>query len=221
MAAATRSVSDDERPEHEVGRDPEVAERVSGESDAHPRPRKNLADPLARVGEEALRTRSQSRQSRHQHQANEACDEAGGVDREDQRVPDSRDEDARERRSEELWRVPGQAEQRIRLLQPRGADDLRHEPGRRGAEERRGDAEDQRRHREVPDLDRIGEERERNHGLDDRAHRVGGDHQQPPRQPVRPHAAGQREGHPCRHICPEHDPGLALDVSIQARSPFP
>ena len=103
--------------------------------------------------------------------------------------PRPRDEQSREDWPEHADAAAGEAEQRVRFLQPVRADELRDEPGRGRVEERRRDPEHRSGDRELPDRDRIGEERDRDQCLHDRAHHVGADHQLLPRQPVRPHPA--------------------------------
>ena len=117
VGRATQVLLHDERSEDQVGRDREVGERVRDERHAHPRTRQHLAQPLARLGEEALRLRADNTERAHQREAREAGNEARSVDRVDERVADRRDEQPGEHGAEQLGRLAGEAQERVRLLE--------------------------------------------------------------------------------------------------------
>ena len=88
----------------------------------------------------------------------------------------------------------------------------RHEPvvGRDGEGHR--DPEQRLDHDEVPDLDGVGEDQQREQRVERGARDVGAEHQPRARQPVRPDAADQEERDEREHLRAEHDSHLGRVV---------
>ena len=87
--------------------------------------------------------------------------------------------------------APGEAEQRVGLLEPLRTDRRGHEAGRRGLEERIRRPVDRKEHREVPDLRRAGEQEHRSDGLNCAADDVRDEHDHLPGKAVRPDPADE------------------------------
>ena len=108
-------------------------------------------------------------------------------------APMTRHQDAGHGRPDHPAEVVAHAHERVGLLEPCGRHDLRQDGAGRRPEEGLGGAVTRGEHGELPDLRRA---RQQQHGagdLDGRADQVAGDHERAARQPVRPHAADQRQ----------------------------
>ena len=132
-------------------------------------------------------------------------EERRGVDREREARPDAQDERGGERRAGELGDRLDGAERGLRGLDLILRDGLRDEARVGRPEERLGGPEARLDQRDVPDLDRAGEDQDGEQRVQREADQVGGDHHLVPRQPVGPHAADQQERHQRHRVGGEHD----------------
>jgi hypothetical protein len=196
-----------ERPEHEEAAEPRhVAERRAGDRRPEPRPRPELVPALAQLAQEARRLGLHAPADVHPREQRCAGEIRGGVERDRPAGADRGDEHAADRGAADVDGVQRQAEQRVRLLQARRAHGQRHDPLRRGEEERGRDPARDLEGCQLPELRTPGEEQRRGDELHRTGEQVRADHDHVPRQPVGPHAPDEHEHDLRRPPGGEHDP---------------
>ena len=118
----------------------------------------DVAPAGAQIGEHARGRKLEPRPRQTQERERDARDGEGGrVEREHDARPGRGDEQPGERRPGDRRGASRQAEQRIRLLEAAGADDLRDEPGRGRREERVRGAVEREEDEQLPDPGLAGE----------------------------------------------------------------
>ena len=134
---------------------------VEAQTHDHPEPRvrDELVPTALEVGQEAVALAlTPSAREPEQRERGRADRERDGVDHEHGTGIRNRGDHARDRGPCDEGHAPGEAEQRVRLLEPLRTDGRGHEAGRRGLEERIRRPVDRKEHREVPDLRRAAEQ---------------------------------------------------------------
>ncbi len=123
-----------------------------------------------------------------------------------QPAADGRNEHARDRGTADGGDVGADGDQRVCLLEIARSDGLRQQRLRGGHEERLCDPINRLQDDELPYVRLARQEQQRRPALRGGANQVGGDHDGPPGEPVRPHPSEQHEGHERDRLRRQHQP---------------
>ena len=208
----------DGRTEHVERAHLRRVQHAEGDDDhPQPRPRPELVPALDELADERRRLPTRARRKVDARQEERCEDIARGVDRKTPGRPDSGDDDARHRRTENRRRVPRQPQEHVRFLQPPRAHDLRDDALRRREEERGADAADGLDRDQLPELRVAADDHDREETLRRAGDEVGDDENRVPRQPVSDYAPDEDEHDRGEHAGGEDEPEIRGGPDLKHR----